>query len=95
MSFAFDRWDFLTAPLSQVLNACQARVTEVAPPAEEPGGRRLQAGLINRTTEIEIEILADIGPLERDAIIRGLLAAWHGTDTSDWPAPMDLRWRDT
>ncbi|NNN30714.1 hypothetical protein HLK59_10130 [Streptomyces sp. S3(2020)] len=83
--FAFSRWEFLSAPLPVVLAACQAMVTET-----RDHDRDFTGGLVTDGFPLEVQVPAEQNTVERDGTIRGLLAHWHGVDTTDWPVPMVL-----
>ncbi|WP_020118838.1 hypothetical protein [Streptomyces canus] len=79
--FDFSRWAFLTEPLPTVLTACQARLTE------RPATDDFLGGIIPGAT-LDVQVPEGQNPLERDSVVRGLLACWHGVDVADWPVPM-------
>ncbi|MFE1358820.1 hypothetical protein [Streptomyces harbinensis] len=82
----FDRWDFLTMPFLHLQVATRTEVREVAAPDLGFMGEIKEA----RNPAIQWRLFMPIGqdPLERDMVARGLLAAAHGVDVSDWPVAM-------
>ncbi|MGW0750372.1 hypothetical protein [Streptomyces sp. NPDC002587] len=84
-AFTFSRWEFLAAPLPTVLAACSAVVEATSAADGFMGGIRAAEG---RLTVVLADGLAE---LERDLTVRGLLAAWHYVDVSDWPVAMCVR----
>ncbi|MFJ3635245.1 hypothetical protein [Streptomyces sp. NPDC090112] len=80
--FDFSRWAFLTEPMPAVLAECGAVVE-----ATSDGGS-FMGGIRPDTARLSVVISDDVQGVERDLVVRGLLAAWHYVDISDWPVPM-------
>ncbi|NUP47251.1 MAG: hypothetical protein HOW97_08045 [Catenulispora sp.] len=83
-----DRWDFLSLPLVNLLHITRAEVREVAEAGFAGAIRAMAAGSPWRWV-VRMPIGAD--PLDHDLVVRGLLAAVHGVDVSDWPVGLVLR----
>ncbi|MFI8279774.1 hypothetical protein ACIGBH_33720 [Streptomyces sp. NPDC085929] len=81
-AFGFSRWAFLSEPLSAVLTACSATVEPTSTGAGFMGGVRAEGD------RLTVLISDDVTELERDLTVRGLLAAWHFVDVTDWPVTM-------
>ncbi|WP_405489071.1 hypothetical protein [Streptomyces sp. NBC_00096] len=81
-TFAFSRWEFLTDPLADVLAECSATIEYVA----ELGG--FMGGIIADGQKLTVHLAEGLGQMEHDLVVRGLLAAWHDVDVTDWPVPM-------
>ena len=87
-----DRWHFLTEPYEQLLNTLGVTVVSTDPPTGWPADLDFMTGIVTTPTG-GIDYIAashDLTGMEREYAVRGLLAAWHGIDTSDWPVPMAL-----
>ena len=84
------RWDYLSLPLRTLLLMLHAEVREAAAPSLDWCGeiRRSGGGSWWRWV-VFMPIGQDV--IEHDVTVRGLLAAAHGVDVSDWPVAMDLR----
>lgn len=82
------RWDFLSLPLLTLLHIARAEVYEVAEPGFTGSIRPVAQGGWQRWV-VWMPIGADV--LDHDLKVRGLLAAVHGIDVSDWPAELVLR----
>ncbi|MDW4904442.1 hypothetical protein RB628_03585 [Streptomyces sp. ADMS] len=82
-----DRWWYLTEPDEQLLATLGVKVFTAPPPTDWPTDREFMAGIsCNPSGGIShIEAAPDLAGLEREYIVRGLLAKWHGADTADWP----------
>lgn len=84
-----ERWDYLSLPLRHLLLMLHAEVREVAAPSLDWGGeiRPLRGGWWQWVVRTPI----GQDPLQHDLVVRGLLAAVHGIDVSDWPAELVIR----
>lgn len=85
-----DRWDFLSMPLETLLPTTRAFVQEVAAPDLTFGG---SIAAVRERGFWEWHLHMPIGQdvLERDVLVRGLLAAAHGVSVDGWPIKMGLR----
>lgn len=80
-----DRWHFLTEPLAELLDQCGAWTTETDEDPHFMGGIREVA-----PTRLRVCVPAGQDQLEREGVVRGLLAHWFGVDTTDWPVAMEF-----
>lgn len=86
MRWPADRWDrtdFLTLPLPDLLDGCNATVIEVPPISP-----RFLGGVLPYPRFLVVHMAIGLGDLEHETVLRGLLARWFGADTSDWPEPL-------
>lgn len=81
-AFTFSRWDFLTEPLPAVLAECGAAVET------DPQGGDFLGGIRADVDRLTVVVSDSLEGLEYDLTVRGLLAAWHYVDVSDWPLAM-------
>lgn len=81
-AFTFSRWEFLTDPLPAVLAECGATIEHVSDDGDFMGG------ILADDETLTVRVVEGLGRLEHDLVVRGLLAAWHYVDISDWPVPM-------
>ncbi|MDT0306101.1 hypothetical protein RM780_03875 [Streptomyces sp. DSM 44917] len=79
-----DAWGFLTTPLHDLLDAANATTRTVEP---RP---RFLGGIFPAPNGHRLDLPGDLAPLERDIVARGLLAAWYGIDTTNWPTPLAI-----
>lgn len=81
-----DRWHYLTAPLPVLLAEARAYIGEVS-------GDGLLLGRLEPFGPILlVQLTSGLSTLERDGVVRGLLARRAGVDVSDWP--VDMEWSD-
>lgn len=82
-----DHWWYLTTPYGQLLDTLGMKVFTAHPPAEWPADREFVAGIVITPSGgiSHIEAVPDLVGMEREYTVRGLLAKWHGVDTTDWP----------
>lgn len=80
-----DRWHFLTAPLPVLLGEARAFISEV------PDDGRLLGRLEPFGPILLARVPRSRPALEREAVVRGLLARRAGVDVADWP--VDMAWR--
>ncbi len=87
------RWDFLSLPLRSLLLTVGADLREVAAPRVGWVGEIRSVPLRAMTSWWRWIVSMPIGqdPLERALVVRGLLAAAHGVDVTDWPIEMAVR----
>jgi hypothetical protein len=85
-----DRWDFLSMPLIVLQQVTRAHPCEIAAPDL---GFRGSIRAVRGDYWVNWVLSMPIGmdPMERDLTARGLLAAAHGIDVSDWPIEMEIR----
>lgn len=81
-AFDFSRWAFLSASLSTVLAECGATVEDTS------DGGWFMGGIRPDTAGLSVVVSDEVQGLERDLVVRGLLAAWHYVDVTEWPVPM-------
>lgn len=83
--FDFSRWAFLTSPLPTVLAECGATVEETS------DGGLFIGGIRPDSAQLSVVVSDEMQGLERDLVVRGLLAAWHYIDINDWPVTMSVK----
>lgn len=83
------RFDYLTLPLRHLLLMLHVEVRKVAAPCLDWQGevRRISGSWWQWVVRVPI----GQGEIEHEMTVRGLLAAVHGIDVSDWPVEMVLR----
>ncbi|MGW2584496.1 hypothetical protein ACWCYZ_24755 [Streptomyces virginiae] len=81
-AFDFSRWAFLSEPLPTVLVECGAFVEDTS------DGGTFMGGIRPDIARLSVVVSDEVQGIERDLVVRGLLAAWHYVDVSDWPVPM-------
>lgn len=87
MTLTFTPWHFLTAPMADLLEQCRVLMV-----LDDDGADGFLAGVHSAPTgELTVRAAVLDGGIERDTVIRGVLAAWYGIDTTDWPVAMELR----
>jgi hypothetical protein len=85
-----DRWDFLSMPMLLLQQVTRTHPCEIAAPdLDFRGSIRAVRGDYWINWELSMPIGQDL--MERDLTARGLLAAAHGIDISDWPMAMEIR----
>ncbi|MFD5673695.1 hypothetical protein [Streptomyces sp. NPDC127040] len=84
-AFDFSRWAFLSDPLPAVLAECGAVIEDTT------DGGLFMGGIRPDTAQLSVVVSDEVQGLERDMVVRGLLAAWHYVDVSDWPVPMSVK----
>lgn len=82
----FDPWHFLTTPLEDLLSQCRVRGIM---PADGADGF-LAAVEVITNERIDVHVAPCDSETERETVLRGILAAWFGVDTTDWPVAMQL-----
>lgn len=82
-----DRWDYLSLPMRSLLLTLRAYVRDV--PAPYVGYRgAIAEQSVGRSLDWVLRMPIGQDPLERDLLVRGLLATVHGVSVVDWPVPM-------
>jgi len=85
-ALAFAPWHFLTAPLDDLLQQCG--VLGVIP---DPGNGGFLAGIKPLDSgALFVYVAPCASAIERDTVLRGILARWFGVDTADWPVEMEF-----
>lgn len=85
-----DRWDYLSLPLRTLHLMLHAEVREIAAPSV---GWRGEVRRLSGDSWWRWVVLMPIGQdaIGHDLTVRGLLAAIHGVDVTDWPVKLVLR----
>lgn len=80
----FSRWNFLTAPLDQLLAETGAVIVDVVHDDPDFMGRTVHG------RPFRLELPAGQNDLEREGVARFFLAERIGLDVSDWPVAMNV-----
>jgi hypothetical protein len=80
-----DRWPFLTEPYDELLDLDGFPIVEGDPD-------KLPASFLARVEYAPRRIVVhpSVTGLERELVVRGMLAARIGVDTADWPVAMEF-----
>ncbi|MFD9266821.1 hypothetical protein ACFWB1_18105 [Streptomyces goshikiensis] len=84
-AFTFSRWEFLTESLPAVLSECGAVIEHV------PDDGLFMGGILASEETLTVRVSDGLEQLEHDLVVRGVLAAWHYVDITDWPVVMHVQ----